>query len=396
MFGNYEEALKFATLNASAKESKNQIDIRGIDDVDFLKKELKQTIETGDPQSEAVINAAYILSLIDNINIPLDSIFKLYQPASAIDYICEEARKYHFLLINEAHYNSQNRVFTSRLLEKLWDAGYRYLALETLGFKDTEINNRKYPVYESGYYSRSSEYGNMMRKALSLGYELIPYEIDMEKFTASNHPNELSFRDSIQAINLIENTYKKDRNGKVLVHAGYDHISEAGSPTYYPLGYYLKSILNQDILTVDQEQMCELNTKEKMHPYYTFAAEHFEINQPTVFLNAKSESLVDDVKRIGIDIQVYHPKTKFTHGIPDWRISKSSEIIPLPPYITDQFSGNLLTAQFSDEDINAVPIDQFVIDESRRLLIPEKNRSYFLSIIGCDGNVQGTLELRVN
>ena len=46
--------------------------------------------------------------------------FKRFKPKNALDIISKTAEKYNVVITNEAHYQPQNRVFTSLLLAKLY------------------------------------------------------------------------------------------------------------------------------------------------------------------------------------------------------------------------------------------------------------------------------------
>src|ERR1019366_2599940 len=76
------------------------------------------------------------------MNIPekpkADSIsFRTFKPENAVSIISKAAEKYKVVITNEAHYQPQNRVFTSLLLEKLYQQGFRYLCVEDLSRDDT-------------------------------------------------------------------------------------------------------------------------------------------------------------------------------------------------------------------------------------------------------------------
>lgn len=42
--------------------------------------------------------------------------------------------------------------------------------------EDTLLNERGYPLLSSGYYTQEPQFGNLVREALRIGYELFPYE----------------------------------------------------------------------------------------------------------------------------------------------------------------------------------------------------------------------------
>ncbi len=123
----------------------------------------------------------------------IDSIHSMYTPISAVEYIVDQSKSNRLVIINEAHHNPLHRVFTRSLLQKMFDAGYRLLGLEALyngekggtilstggrllDCRDTLLNQRKYPVRETGTYTAEPEFGNLIRAALNIGYTVFSYE----------------------------------------------------------------------------------------------------------------------------------------------------------------------------------------------------------------------------
>lgn len=304
-YGDYQNALDQATkresvaINGNISHNGNKTD---------LIYSLETTIQNPNVDAHSKVSAQKMLDLLNGPAV--NEIFVHAKPVSAVEFIIEEAKDFHFTLINEAHYNSQHRSFTYDLLKPLWDIGYKYLALETLSYSDYNIYERGYPIKSTGYYTNDSSFGNLVREALRIGYKLVPYE------TQEKHDGTL--RDQDQGKNIDDQTWKLDKNGKVLVHAGYSHISEMGDTKYRPMGYQLKRLTNQDILTIDQVLMIGLPDTTKQHPYYRDASIHFNFAEPTIFLTKKDKVIIDPVNSFGIDLQVYHPETKFEYGRPDW------------------------------------------------------------------------------
>jgi len=298
--------------------------------------------------------------------------------------IVKRAKEFHYTLINEAHYSSQHRAFTHDLLLPLYQEGYRYLALEAFGYKDSLINKRGFPTSNTGYYIQDSNFGNLVREALEIGYTLVTYE--------TRKTQDGTLRDREQAEAIYEQTWKIDKKGKVLIHAGYSHIGEKGDPNYEPMGAQLKAIVKQDILTIDQVQMVALNDSSLFHPYFKYALNKFGIAQPTIFQNANREILVNPLQSLSIDMQVFHPITKFKKGRPIWVKNEKSHYITLPPKIM-KFKHCLIQATPIKELAESVPVDQLVIDGNVSLVLPRGR--YRIRIINTNGDLVGGSELTV-
>ena len=152
-----------------------------------------------------------------------DSLYFLrFKPTDARAYILEQARKSQIVIINEAHEQPLHRIFPESFLRDLYKIGYRYLGMETLNTgADTTLNKRKYPVINTGCYSRQPQYGNLIRTALQDGFYVFGYEADFSKnFNMSPKEREIEQAKNIRAL--------LDTNpcARILIHCGYDHLIE--------------------------------------------------------------------------------------------------------------------------------------------------------------------------
>src|SRR5690606_20005519 len=138
---------------------------------------------------------------------------------------------------------------------------------------------------------------------IALGYKLVPYESTTEM--------EGSLRDKEQAINIYNRTLRNDTLGKVIVHAGYSHIAEIGDSHYSPMGNQLSKLCGKDVFTVDQQTMSEMSDTSKMHPYYRYVVANLKPVEPLVFMDGEGNAFVDPINTNGIDVQVFHPETRY-------------------------------------------------------------------------------------
>lgn len=381
-YGDYVNAISQATKNQSVPLAVNESISFDPGSKSIMINSLNEILQSQDSDEKSKQEAQKMLSLLNTPD--AKALMASAKPIVALAYITDQAKNYHFTLINEAHWNSQHRAFTQSLLKPLWKLGYRYLALETLTHHDSAIQKRGYPIQSTGYYTKDSNFGNLVREALAIGYQLVPYETE--------NGNHGTLRDRDQAQNIYNKTFKNDKQGKVLIHAGYSHILEVGDSSYEPLGYQLKQMVAQDVLTVDQVTMIAYDDASKQHSYYTEATEKFGIDKPTTFLAKESEVIVDPINAFGIDIQVFHPPTKFKNGRPDWKFGADFKAIPLPEEMS-KYNGYLIQALFQGESSDAVPVDQFVVTDENVLLLSPGN--FELRLIHCNGNQVAECKLEV-
>lgn len=173
-----------------------------------------------------------------NPNKKLDA---LVSDSLAFNYIEQRSIDQQVVMINEQHWQSRHRLLGNLLLKYYYDQGFRYLAVEAIDKEDEiALNDRKYPLQSSGFYTRDPQFGNMIRSALRMGLEVVTYD-----YPGKNN------REHDQALNIYNKTIAKDNDAKVLVWAGIQHIDESTSNSP-KMAYYFKEISGIDPLTIEQ------------------------------------------------------------------------------------------------------------------------------------------------
>ncbi len=287
-------------------------------------------------------------------NVYFDSLNFIARPA--IKFISEKANNYKIIIINEAHHISYHRFFTMKLLKELRAAGFNYFGAETLIMSDSSLAIRKYPNITSGYYSVEPQYGNMIRQAFNLGFNVFAYE-----------PNQIindSQREIDQARN-IEKILKKDPNAKILIHCGYGHLlKEDKVEGGKAMAGRIKEYTGIDPLTIDQVELSEHYNRKFENPYFG----KFNFQDFTV-LQSKASAFPFSFRMDGLqcDIFVYHPRTHLKYNRPSWLFSFYT-----PRIINDEITiafPVLVKAYFSNEDEKkAVPTDVIEIRDKKDLV----------------------------
>jgi hypothetical protein len=288
-----------------------------------------------------------------------------YSPTGALQAIEAAAGPRQVVMINEAHHVPQHRAFTLQLLAALRRKGFTYFAAETLA-PDPGLAKRGYPTPETGVYIQEPLYGDLVRTALRLGYQVVPYE-------AEQAGRGIEPREREQARNLIERIFQKDPKAKVLVHAGYSHILKSpASPGRQWMAAYFKESTGIDPLTVNQVIMTEHSAPELEHPLYRWAVESGMVAEPVVLRSAAGAFWSPSP---GIDVVVFHPRSRYENGRPTWlRMSGLRSPLPLPAGICFLAPRCLVKARPVQEGTDAVPIDQIVAEAGQpapALMLPE-------------------------
>lgn len=234
---------------------------------------------------------------------------------NAISHIVGRSSEHQMVIVNERHHISSDRLLTLALLEPLFRQGFRYLAVEAVWPGD-DINQRGYPTRNTGHYINDVVFAEMLRTALSLGYEIVWYEIEEHQKNLTDSRSEQARRDYWQARNLVERTLLQDPKARVLVHCGWGHASEEAAPNFEPMAHFVREIAGIDPLTVDQTRLGERSESGFEHPLRAEARRlGFVDDGPIVLLDEDGELLAIET---GVDIRVLSPRTRYRNGRPTW------------------------------------------------------------------------------
>ena len=163
--------------------------------------------------------------------------------SDALNEIADLSKNEQVVMLNELHWLPKHRILASKLLRPLKEAGYNYFAVEGVFLeKDSLLNENKFPVKSTGYYTNEPYFGLLLRKALKLGYEVVAYD-DFDK----------NNREEAQALN-IKKIFDKDPDAKVFVYAGIDHVLEH-NPSLKRMAEYFKELSGIDPLTINQAEI---------------------------------------------------------------------------------------------------------------------------------------------
>lgn len=171
-------------------------------------------------------------------------------------FLEKEIEGQRLFMLNEAHDTPEHRLFATSLLDLLYAKGFRYLALEALSWEDEAINQRGFPISSSGYYLREAYFADFVRRAIALGFTILPYE---QKPGSGRSINE---RETNQANHLIHYLNEMP-NSKIFVYAGYAHIQKKSAMEDIKwMAERVKDSLDINFLSVDQTNLSKSQEKE--------------------------------------------------------------------------------------------------------------------------------------
>ncbi len=312
---------------------------------------------TGDYASTLELEKLSFEKLSDSTKLEINQLTDLAKEVTYTDarkYILGQTKNNKVVMINEAHDKPLHRVFTASLLEELYQQGFHYLAMEMLDHFAAKAITK--PTVFTGYYSAEPVAGELIRKALEIGYTLISYEDTISSHTTTQQ------REYSQAENLYNTIKKLDKSAKILVHAGYVHIQEAAKPDTripIPMAAYFKIISGIDPLTIDQTEMSENGKDAYTGMFYDKWRQKNPFNNSVVAI--KNDKTIDPYGLYFYDIHVIHPPTIYRNNRPTWmNMNGWKKETPVNP----AFKSLFLVQAYYEKEYNektvsqAVPADQ--------------------------------------
>lgn len=287
--------------------------------------------------------------LLNTDSVDINKFNQKYQARSAKEIILEQAQQHRILLINEGHHLPNHRNFTRSLLEDLWKLGYRHIGFEAIVDDLETMHQNGYPTYGLGTYTEEPQFGELIRTALSIGFQVFGYDSD----DLYDEEREIDQAKGIQEV------LEKNLNDKVIVHCGFGHLYE--NPISRLMGYHLKELTNLDPLTVNQYDYSERHSTPYEHPIFTNLVKQ----ESVVYVDEKGGNfhrLTRD--SLNEDILVFHPRTVYKNGRPSWLEDETRKITKIDlPEIPHNCPCLVMAIPVDEPLETAVPVDVVAIGQ---------------------------------
>lgn len=118
------------------------------------------------------------------------------------------------VMIMERHCVSKHREMIGTTLPTFRAAGFTHYAAEAMGESGASLRSRGYPVVRTGYYTSDPQFGNTLRRALDLDFEVVGYD-----FRPFSHEEREEYSASVLAKLFTDNP-----QARLIVHAGPAHV----------------------------------------------------------------------------------------------------------------------------------------------------------------------------
>jgi hypothetical protein len=265
-----------------------------------------------------------------------------------------------------------------RLLPKLRQDGFNYLALEALDPTPDDLTQRGFPLESSGTYTKEPVFGELIRSAIELGFKVVPYE----------HSSAQGFspekREAAQAENLLK-IIRSDPDARIVIHAGHDHIYKTGrigdSPTMAQK--LMKAIPADRMLMIDQTQMIAANASTSTA--YESALAKWSGSGPFVVRSADGQFYSAEPDRY--DISVFFAPDTLAKGRPAWldlNGIRSSRVVSSS--VCDGAFPCLVEVHYNAEMDNAVAADRYVFTApSQETFMYTRRRGVVFSVTDKNG-----------
>jgi len=200
-----------------------------------------------------------------------------YAPSSAKSTILRLSKDVDILFIGESHSMPEHRKFLMAMLPELKRQGFQSLFVETLVHDLPK--EQKYLRIADGYFSREPNFGNLIRRAIELGFEVKSYDPIAEELAAAKlelerlgffeanvtgdegqymEPDgtwrtlddgfkDFTIRNYGEAVNLLAKM-----KGKIIVYGGVSHNEYFKCGLQTDAGYWLKELSSKSILSISQ------------------------------------------------------------------------------------------------------------------------------------------------
>lgn len=285
-------------------------------------------------------------------------------PSDAVSELSALSDNTDLILLNENHLDPYCRYFASKILDSLIVKGYTHLFIEDLSFDDSTINQRGFPSKETGFYASDPAFGNFIRKALNLGFILVPFE------GQEGNKN----REQNQAKNIAQSISKLGIR-KALVYSGHSHIYKSKEKKY--MASYLREYTKLRLTSIEQSFNAYISQQIKKDLTADSEKSVALVNKDSSLGKYwRPKALFDDV-----DLMVIHPEERLIDNyIPKWKLDlgeKNYRIV----LNDNRLNGQLLELTKSEEvKLNRLPLLNLILRDRNNFDIYLKPGKYRLTV----------------
>jgi hypothetical protein len=185
-------------------------------------------------------------------------------------------------------------------------------------------------------------------------------------------------REVVQAKNLYERIFAKDKNAKALIYVGYGHLAKTSkSPALQMMmGTLLRQRLGENTtLHVDQERFHAHADRSRELPLYRPLLAKFPSDKPFVLRRKDGTIPVLAGYEYYVDMQVIFPDYGLANGRPQWLSTLADRTAQtIPANLLPTKGERLILAYGKQHGPDAVPIDAVLVEAGKpapALMLPK-------------------------
>jgi hypothetical protein len=254
------------------------------------------------------------------------------------------------VVIMEAHTVSEHRAWIEQTLASFRAAGFTHYFAETIGESGSTLKSRGYPTTRTGYYTDDPRFGNLVRTAIRLGFELGGYDLA---------DNQFNRREEYQAATIAER-FSSRPDIKMVVHAGHAHVFKH---EVLNVGRYMASRLREKT-GVEPFTIWQLSNQLPNDVYPTLIRQIGPITEPVMLVPPPrhvSEALFpESTVHPAVDAVVVHPP-RIGREPTDRRGAFTDQMTRVPGVWLGNQWPVVIAAIPDGEPDNAIALDQIML-----------------------------------
>jgi hypothetical protein len=134
--------------------------------------------------------------------------------------IAQIASREQIVMVMEDHFVSKTREMIGETLPFFADEGFTHYAAEAIGESGDTLKKRGFPISKSGFYTSDPQFGNVIRRAIDLDFQLLGYD-----FNPLSHESREEY-----AATKLAGLFQGNPQTKLFVHAGHAHVLKHTTP----------------------------------------------------------------------------------------------------------------------------------------------------------------------
>lgn len=298
--------------------------------------------------------------------------------------IREIAARHRVVMIMEDHIVSKHREWIGGTLPAFREAGFTHYAAETIFESGAALKKRGYPASNTGTYTADPQFGNVLRRALDLEFEILGYDYDF-----STHE-----RREESAATELARLFQNDAKTRLVVHAGHAHVLKYKTK----IGQRWLASLLWEKTGIEPFTIWQWSRLHEARDYDKIAGElksrRLLANEPVLLMPPPAGTFgIEDSPynqfadgTAGVDAIVVHP--------PDQSAAPAGRTA-LFPETMHRVSGKwtakqwpvVVSAYRRGEPVNAIPLDQIMLrkDETDFVLWIPKGAEYEIRVFNQKG-----------